>query len=1083
MITVTSSWILLLFLAASEYTMCLCGEIIVPHEYTALSGDLQVDVLGVTTSSCVQLLERSLYPPEDETEYSVLGSAVVQGSRAGDPSLALSVVFPCGVIARGGHYGLRLTTQLVDHQCISDPSPYSSSTVWDNEATEHHLTVTTEPAEDEIVPLDVRWPGVTLDIEPKTIQTYPEVPVVAQIRFQSTHCQPAIGSLVPETWLDLVYCGHSPANCVNSTLKQLLYSEQIRGYPSLREITLPCNSFGLAGHYALALRSTMMTMGPLIAFTSPENTVKAVWSDKFVFNVHARSIFPCDGHAGINVLFQYPGCILESGDRVRVFGRLRADVAAVAPPSTLHYLAEHKVSRGQHALTFDCDLFTERYVEYCFVYVSQAISGAVSDVRMDCVPTLPVHEAESGGWGSWTSWTKCTTTCSGGTRNRYRLCDSPPPRYGAKFCEGHALETERCGVAVGWDCTFYQDSGGLDVPAERPEVKAEVGPGCRCGCVVHLGLAKPRRLVASSSQSCPGRTFWLIQADRNQVIRLSLEQFRLPCSAQWLKIRDGDALSSTLLAHLTGVLTHHPVVNSSSNLLLLEFFSDELAAVGEECWGGFLAHVQQLARTVNSLAHTEVSMVPAISPLERLALVHIAVILLLIIVLLTSTCLGAQYMARYRKYQLAAANEDMESLAISLGESVGSLVPARSRATSSTTLLSEVISLRRFRPHRHMRLADHDAEEDEHEFDSAESVRDDEVREGDGDARVELSESTADVEVRPTSLDVPQQRARNQPDTPRIHKPYNKYKSPVSPVEEKPESPEAVDTDNTQQQSRRSSNGGGGTVVRSSVSSSVSSSLTNALSSPASSLRSNPKETKDKRNRERLLAGSEFSLAGDLEMDYYDYNVSNASTVPGSYLGMDPAFCLWIPPFAPGRWDDDEDDRLLGLSDGDDTELHDLSKLSERTVKEYLGDEGLDATTEFSGREKDEGSGASTPVNVDQDKDAKSEKSYHDCYSLKQFSQNARQQEVLEEIPVIMVEKLVPNSPVKVHRAYRVKEKETGLEKSPSDESEYYDLLDNEEEDDIKFADDDDEEDVVKKGALDLAVPQIKSNRSSYYDV
>lgn len=52
-----------------------------------------------------------------------------------------------------------------------------------------------------------------------------------------------------------------------------------------------------------------------------------------------------------------------------------------------------------------------------------------------------------------------------------------------------------------------------DVPADRPEVKAEIGPGCRCGCVVHLGQSKPRRLVATSSQSCPGRTFWLIQVN------------------------------------------------------------------------------------------------------------------------------------------------------------------------------------------------------------------------------------------------------------------------------------------------------------------------------------------------------------------------------------------------------------------------------------------------------------------------------------------------------------------------------------------------------------------------------------------
>lgn len=44
-------------------------------------------------------------------------------------------------------------------------------------------------------------------------------------------------------------------------------------------------------------------------------------------------------------------------------------------------------------------------------------------------------ESERGGWGSWSEWTPCSSTCSGGTRNRYRVCDSPPPRYGAMFCE------------------------------------------------------------------------------------------------------------------------------------------------------------------------------------------------------------------------------------------------------------------------------------------------------------------------------------------------------------------------------------------------------------------------------------------------------------------------------------------------------------------------------------------------------------------------------------------------------------------------------------------------------------------------
>lgn len=44
-----------------------------------------------------------------------------------------------------------------------------------------------------------------------------------------------------------------------------------------------------------------------------------------------------------------------------------------------------------------------------------------------------------------------------------------------------------------------------------------------------------------------------------------------------------------------------------------------------------------------------------------------------------------------------------------------------------------------------------------------------------------------------------------------------------------------------------------------------------------------------------------MSLAApEFEFDYYDYNVSNAGAAPGSYLGMDPAFLVWIPPLEEG---------------------------------------------------------------------------------------------------------------------------------------------------------------------------------------
>lgn len=56
-------------------------------------------------------------------------------------------------------------------------------------------------------------------------------------------------------------------------------------------------------------------------------------------------------------------------------------------------------------------------------------------IKKNCVALFNFIESDVGGWGPWSNWTPCSTTCSGGTRNRYRVCDSPPPRYGAMFCE------------------------------------------------------------------------------------------------------------------------------------------------------------------------------------------------------------------------------------------------------------------------------------------------------------------------------------------------------------------------------------------------------------------------------------------------------------------------------------------------------------------------------------------------------------------------------------------------------------------------------------------------------------------------
>lgn len=172
--------------------------------------------------------------------------------------------------------------------------------------------------------------------------------------------------------------------------------------------------------------------------------------------------------------------------------------------------------------------------------------------------------------------------------------------------QGPAVQMERCGLVlteahlqnISSDCLY--GSLGLatgEIPADRPEVVAEIGPGCRCGCIVHLSNEKPRRLIASSSKSCPGRTFWLIQADNSHQIRMKLDFLRLPCSTQYLKVRDGDSLGAQLVVEYEGGTFERPkqeVAVSTNSQILIEFFSDELAILGDSCGGGFLVHVQQI---------------------------------------------------------------------------------------------------------------------------------------------------------------------------------------------------------------------------------------------------------------------------------------------------------------------------------------------------------------------------------------------------------------------------------------------------------------------------------------------------------
>lgn len=90
----------------------------------------------------------------------------------------------------------------------------------------------------------------------------------------------------------------------------------------------------------------------------------------------------------------------------------------------------------------------------------------------------------------------------------------------------------------------------------------------------------------------------------------------------------------------------------------------------------------------------------------KLTAVHVAAIFFLGGLLIATALLGAQYVFRYRKYHMAEA-EDHDSLTDQVASTAN--VSLRTRASSTVTLLSEVISLTRLRPHitlrhKHTRL-------------------------------------------------------------------------------------------------------------------------------------------------------------------------------------------------------------------------------------------------------------------------------------------------------------------------------------------------------------------------------------------
>lgn len=258
-----------------SFTFSACASIIrrgilmTPQTYSPINGDLNIQLQyyseaethsSVAHSDSDHLLTKTTASPKNDVHSELLNDVRLQVSRLDglnratitnidvypDPRLNITqITVSCINFLFGGLYELEIVGNEVD------------------ETVDNH---------DERLrqQLDVRWPQPKLSVTPTTIGTYPQQTIDAIIEFPGIECILAHSKIdnVPEFWLELYYCGRDVyCDSTNVSSSQVLYAEQVRGYPKARLVKLRCELFGLAGHYITKLRP-ISPVSPTVSATA-----------------------------------------------------------------------------------------------------------------------------------------------------------------------------------------------------------------------------------------------------------------------------------------------------------------------------------------------------------------------------------------------------------------------------------------------------------------------------------------------------------------------------------------------------------------------------------------------------------------------------------------------------------------------------------------------------------------------------------------------------------------------------------------------------------------------------------------------
>ena len=321
-------------------------QLTAPLRYTVLGGDIQVSY-SLPLNASVGGTAHVQHRVQLESDSEVI-TAVPVSSKYREGVLT----FICGVVDYAGRFVFKLL-----------------------EPNGGQLTQT-----DTMV---ATWPDSNLTLPPSVAALTGDVTLhMAVTGAQCKSLHSSVGYLVR-----VVYMGANDTHgrpTQNPDKHLVIYEQEYTDILKLADVSvnIACQKLDQSGMYRAELTSTRNPLVPL----GSSNHMYVHWSTVYELRSAAPSVFPCQSH--VVVQYTHARCA-GAEDKVRLYKQVQRAASSIASPIDLEYVAERRATRALSAAIFDCYLFEQEVPGYCFVYVSTAENGAVTEQYTLCLPTQP----------------------------------------------------------------------------------------------------------------------------------------------------------------------------------------------------------------------------------------------------------------------------------------------------------------------------------------------------------------------------------------------------------------------------------------------------------------------------------------------------------------------------------------------------------------------------------------------------------------------------------------------------------------------------------------------------------------------